>query len=123
MLFGAEIYYEHREWFLTNYIKSICPDEKNRVCDFNGVLDRLAKKEEYDTTVGLFLQLCNQRKKTESFVSRKFSEISNSGGEIVHFNGRKVSQEEFKSLDNEARIIIRPKGKEETHEISATTES
>ena len=41
----------------------------------------------------------------------------------MHFNGRKVSQEEFKSLDNEARIIIRPKGKEETHEISATKES
>ena len=118
VLFETEIYHEHREWILANYIKNICPDEEIRISDFNDVLDLLAKKEKYNTTVGTLLQLCNQKKKTESFVIKKFSEIKSFGGEIVYFNGNKVSEEEFKNLDNDTRIIIRPKEKEEYYDIS-----
>lgn len=105
-IFEAKFISEHFDFLAKNRCFIPPEIEKKVEVTLADVIDCVCKGENFKTTVGGLLKICNQQKRTTTFVENLFSRIYNAGACITTLDNNAIYEELFKTIDKETEIII-----------------
>jgi len=105
-IFEAKFISEHFDFLAKN--RCFIPNEieKKAEVTFADVIESVCKGDNFRTTVGGLLKICNQQKRTRAFSEKLFSRIYNAGACITTLDNNAIYEEIFKTIDRETEIII-----------------
>ncbi len=105
-IFEVKFISEHFDFLAKN--RCFIPNEieKKAEVTFADVIESVCKGDNFRTTVGGLLKICNQQKRTRAFSEKLFSRIYNAGACITTLDNNAIYEELFKTIDKETEIII-----------------
>ena len=105
-IFEAMFISEHFDFLAKNRCFIPPEIEKKAEVTFADVIESVCKGDNFRTTVGGLLKICNQQKRTRAFSEKLFSRIYNAGACITTLDNNAIYEEIFKTIDRETEIII-----------------